>query len=121
MIFQYILILCVLPANDAKASPDTFLVKDQLTQRLYNSCTLSKIIKQYLIKYFDDGENFISITPASSTKDHQYFQQDLLKHIFQHSKIRKFTHNILQNTGHFTRDEKNAINLIFIEDSKLLS
>lgn len=116
MNFRFYFIIFSISVECEKEFHKVFTIQKNIDQ----SAILSELIANYLIKYFDDEENFISIIIASSEVDQRYFQHNSLDLLFSQPKIREFSHNILSTIEISNRTERNIFNLIFVEGSKCL-
>lgn len=81
----------------------------------------SEIIANFLKKYLDSEEIFVSISMLSSNYDQKYFQQDLLKKLVTNSKFSRFPYNILNKLDQSREGNKNVFNLILVDGSASLA
>lgn len=79
----------------------------------FESVTLSKIIANYLIKYFGDEEMYISIVAPPSDK-RVSFEEDFFRKFLHDVTLLKFGYNCLDKLD-TSRFRRNAFNLIFID------
>lgn len=93
-----------------------------LTLEQSESGILSEIIAKYLTKYIDDERKFVSIvlTPTKTDQQH-YFHKDFINRLFSNDLLINFTHNILNNEKSTSCDQRNAFNLILIDDAQFLA
>lgn len=99
-----------------------FALIQYLTLEQSESGILSEIIAKYLTKYIDDERKFVSIvlTPTKTDQQH-YFHTDFINRLFSNDLLENFTHNILNNDKSTSSDQRNAFNLILIDDTKFLA
>lgn len=116
MNFHGIFLLCHFIAFSL-ASSKSIAIENSSSEK---SIVLSEIIAKYLINYFSVEETFVSIILAASNNDQLYFQNDLFAHLFKNPSINGFTHNVLNKMDVASRNHRNTINLIFIDDIKSL-
>lgn len=81
----------------------------------------TEIIGNYLHKYLDYNEVYISITLSSSNNEQFSFQQDLVSNLITHTKLDNFSFNILNKLDQSRRGNIHVFNLILIDGSKSLT
>lgn len=88
---------------------------------LGKSVILGKIISNFLIRYFDDDQIFISIVLASSSKHRRYFHGDLFIKLFDDPVLKKFASNTMYKLDDAIHEHRNAFNLLLVDDSESFS
>lgn len=80
----------------------------------------AEIISNYLQKYVNCEEVFLSFSFSSSNVEQEYFQEDLFIHLMLDPKLENFSYNILDQVDQSRKENKHAINLILIDGSASL-
>lgn len=80
----------------------------------------TEIIGNYLYKYLNYNEMFLSISLTSTTDDRDYFQEDLISNLMVNSKLENCTYNILDGVDPSRRGNMDVFNLVLIDRSASL-
>lgn len=86
-----------------------------------NTIILGEIIINYINKYFSEDKMFVSMISKSSKNDQTHFEAEFSDDLFSVLDQAKFAHNILDQLDNATYDNRNAFNLILVDDSSILS
>lgn len=82
-----------------------------------NLTILTEIISNYLYKYFNDANVFLSIVSSLSNLDQDPFHDDLSSNLLVHPKLYNFSYTILSGIDESQRGNKVGFNLILIDQS----
>lgn len=86
-----------------------------------NTVILGEIIINYMNKYFDGDDKFVSmIFTLSQDDDQSHFQSDFLHDLYRILDETKIPHNLLDKLNNATYDNRNAFNLIVVDDISIL-
>lgn len=85
-----------------------------------NLTILTEIISNYLYKYFDDANMFLSIISSSLNLDQCHFHEDLSSNLLVHPKLYNFSYTILSGIDQSQRGNKIGFNLMLIDQSASL-
>lgn len=86
-----------------------------------NAIILSEIITNYIVKYFSKEKFFVSMVLKSSKNDRTHFEEEFFDHLFNDLDQAEFAHNVIDKLDNVTYDNRNAFNLILVDDSSILS
>lgn len=118
MNFGSVEILIILLAGYLPISANKFAINQSNSSE---HVVLSEMVSKYTKEYVTDKQMFISVTFASSKREQQLFQEDFLMNLLDERHLTEFTRNIFNIVNKSFVDERNAFNLILIDDIKLLS
>lgn len=99
------------------------ILKYEISEMAETNETVSipiEIISNYLLKYLNDENVFLSISAASSNGDQKYVQEILLTNLLKNSMLSNFSYDILSNINRTRQGNRNAFNLIFVDGSDSL-
>lgn len=96
------------------------LYDDVKTLEMDKTIIPSEIISNYLLKYVNCDEVFLSISFSSRNIEQEYFQEDLLTNLMKQTKLSNFSYNILDRVDPYRKGNKYAFNLIFVDEIKSL-
>lgn len=85
-----------------------------------NSVVLSSIISNFLIKYFGGERIFVSLILSSSRKEQYYFEEDFFNDLFDDPVLKEFAYNVLDKLDETIHTQRNAFNLIIVDDCQTL-
>lgn len=99
------------------------LILETTIERLDSDATIIpvKIVINYLNRYFDDEEVFISISSSSSNYNQKQVQDDLIHELVLNLLSANFSHNILDKVDSSRLGNKNVFNLLFTDESSSLT
>lgn len=80
----------------------------------------AEITSNFLQKYVDSEEVFLSYSFYALNVEQEFFQEDLFMHLMLDPKLENFSHNILEQLDQSRKENKFALNLIFIDESASL-
>lgn len=86
-----------------------------------NAVILSEIITNYIVKYFSKEKFFVSMVLKSSKNDQFRFEEEFFDHLFNDLYQAEFAHTVIDRLDNVTYDNRNAFNLILVDDSSILS
>lgn len=84
------------------------------------SFILADIISNFFRKYFQDGKLVISIILRPSSRTQGYFEEDIFYHLFKDPAMNRFAHKILNKLVDIVSYGGDTLNLILINDARLL-
>lgn len=85
-----------------------------------NAIILSEIITNYIVKYFSKEKFFVSMIFKSAKKDLKIFEEEFFDHLFNNLDQAEFAHNIIDKLDNATYDNRNAFNLILVDECDIL-
>lgn len=91
-----------------------------LIQNIYalnkdDSIIPAEITSNYLQKYVNYQEVFLSISFSSQNAKQEYLQEDLFIHLLKSTKLNNFSYNILECIDQSRKENKYALNLILVD------
>lgn len=101
----------------ALSTPSAFDINQSTTN---GSIILKNILTNYLRKYFSDEKMFVSIIIPSVNKQWNTSEADFFDNLFNDSILTDFSYNVLDTLNGSVCDNKNAFNLILVDDIKSL-
>lgn len=76
-----------------------------------------EIVSNYLRKYLNCKEHFLSIAFSSSNDEQKYFQKDLISNMLKCAKLNNFTYRIMNEVYQYRKGNKIVFNVIFVDES----
>lgn len=86
-----------------------------------NAIILSEIITNYVVKYFSKEKYSVTLVLKSLKNDEFHFEEEFFDHLFNQLDQAEFSHNIIDKLDNTTYDNRNALNLILVDDCDSLS
>lgn len=74
-----------------------------------------KIISNYINKYLNPTDSFLSLSYSFSNDDQKYYQKELIADLLKQQKCAAFSYNILNKIHQFRRGNKSAFNVILVD------
>lgn len=120
MKFIYILILTSFSAYSSAALYSNVALYSVNKSESNQTIILSAILKNYLLKYFDSDNTFVSFIIPISSKPENHFLCDVFLKLFSENK-RFFPYNTLRKLDDFIHDHRRAFNVILTDDPQSIS
>lgn len=86
-----------------------------------NTVILGEIITNYITDYFSEDKIFVSMISKLSTNEQFQFEAEFFDDLFNVLDQADIAHNIRDQLNNITYDNRNAFNLIFIDNGHILS
>lgn len=86
-----------------------------------NTIILGEIITNYINNYFSEDEMFVSMISKTSRNNQSHVDEEFFNELFSVLDQAEFAHNLLDQLNNVTFDNRNAFNLIVVDDSSVLS
>lgn len=82
---------------------------------------LGEIIINYIMNYFSEDVMFVSMIAKLSKSNQSHVNEEFINDLFSVLDQAEFAHNILDQLENVTHDNRNAFNLVVVDDSSILS